>query len=88
LSFAQHLFSVLQRAVDDNDFENMKRKELRDGGGKHFQKHYPDAVSNGFGIVRQGESKGYSECFGEEDEAYFLGELGGGDVMREFGYNF
>jgi hypothetical protein len=78
----------LQRAVDDNDFKNMKRKELRDGGGKHFKKHYPDAVSNGFGIVRQGESKGYSECFGEEDEAYFLDELGGGDVMREFGYNF
>ena len=76
--------AVLERAIAENDFESMKRKEIRDGGGRLFRQAYPDAVKSGFALLRKGQKGGDAvrECFdidGEDEE--FLEHILG---WREF----
>ena len=77
------------RAVEQNDFDSMKRKETRDGGGLLFRKSYPDAVNGGFAILNKGRGKedAKKECWVEEEDVrYLFEEMGWGGVEKKLGY--
>ena len=78
--------SSLKIAIAENDFETMKRKELRDGGGKLFRKFYPQASVETL-ILRSGQVDSYHDCFNrEEDINFFFDVRGAREVFNIFGY--
>lgn len=78
--------SSLKIAIAENDFETMKRKELRDGGGKLFRKFYPQASVETL-ILRSGQVDSYHDCFNrEEDINFFFDGRGAREVLNIFGY--
>ena len=81
---------VVEKAVEANDFDSMKRKEIRDGGGKLFKLHYPVAYKKGFALLRKGQEgdDAAKECFDVdgEDEEYLNDVLGWRELKEKLSY--